>query len=159
MLSPALPENVTTDISLPDGPCLVRANAAQMHQVALNLVKNAVDAMAETGGVLTVSLSGGIASDPGDAVCQPMFDRVLEPGAEQCICAKLVVADTGCGMDETVRARAFDPFFSTKPSGEGTGMGLAVVHGIVQSYGGWIGLDTAAGRGATFTICLPQVKE
>lgn len=159
MLSPALPEAVVTEVSLPKDPCLVRASAAQMHQVALNLIKNAADAMAEGGGTLSVSLSGGIASDPGDAVCQPMFDRQLETGPEQCTCAKLVVTDTGPGMDEIVRARVFDPFFSTKPSGEGTGMGLAVVHGIVQSYGGWIGLDTAPGQGSTFTVCLPQVKE
>jgi len=159
MLTPSLPPGVRTVVALPEGACPVRANATQMHQVAFNLVKNALDAMAESGGTLTVSLTSGSNEDPEGAVCQPMFDRTLDTWGGRCDCVKLVVADTGVGMSEEVRQRVFDPFFSTKPSGEGTGMGLAVVHGIVQSYGGWIGLASEPGQGSTFTVCLPQVEE
>ncbi|WP_172961808.1 sensor histidine kinase [Desulfovibrio ferrophilus] len=159
MLSPSLPAGIRTDFSPPGTPCLVRASSTQMHQVALNLLKNAVDSMAQTDGTLSVTLESGIREDPEGVVCLPMFDRLVEPGWQDCACVKMVVRDTGGGMAEDVRRRAFDPFFTTKASGEGTGMGLAVVHGIVQSYGGWIGLESEPGRGSMFTVCLPQAGE
>ena len=159
MLSPSLPTGVRTEVSLPEGPCLVKVDSTQMHQVVLNLLKNAADSMVQGGGLLSVSLVMGSQADPEAAVCLPMFDRQIEVGDQDCTCVKLEVRDTGCGMGEVVRSRAFDPFFTTKASGEGTGMGLAVVHGIIQSYGGWIGLESEPGLGSALTVCLPQAGE
>lgn len=159
MLSPSLSDGVHTELSLSQTPCLVKADSSQMHQVVLNLLKNALDSMARNGGVLGVSLEQGSREEPEAAVCLPMFDRQAEGAGQDCACVKLVVGDTGCGMTEEVRRRAFDPFFTTKASGEGTGMGLAVVHGIVQSYGGWVGLESEPERGTTVTVCLPQAGE
>ena len=113
----------------PDLPGLV-ADAAQLNQVLVNLVVNAVQAMPE-GGKLTVETLAH-----GDAVA-------------------LVVEDTGDGMDEEVMRQIFVPFFTTKDINEGTGLGLAVVHGIVASHGGSIKVESRVGRGSRFEVRLP----
>jgi signal transduction histidine kinase len=106
----------------------------QVAQVVVNLLMNAAQAM-PSGGRVTV--------------------RTRMEGDE----AVLQVRDTGTGMTPEVRAKLFQPFFTTKPAGEGTGMGLAVVHGIVTSHQGRIHVDTTPGRGSTFTIRLPRVPQ
>jgi len=126
------------------GPVL--ADPTQIHQVVMNLCANAYHAMREQGGLLTVTLDE-IEVDAGFA---PEF-----PNLEQCRCAKLCVADTGPGMDETTRARIFDPYFTTKQPGEGTGLGLSTVHGIVRSHEGAITVHTQPGNGAAFCVFLP----
>jgi signal transduction histidine kinase len=114
----------------PDLPA-VTGDRSLLSQAFLNLAVNGIQAM-PSGGRMSVTT------------------RAAESGVD------LVVEDTGPGMSEDVAARCFDPFYTTKDVGEGTGMGLAVAHGIVVSHGGHIALDTAPGSGARFTIRLPR---
>ena len=124
----------------------VLADATQIHQVIMNICTNAVRAMEESGGVLTVSLRAARLEEG----TVPGWDL---PAGEY---ARMTFADTGVGMDEAVREKIFDPYFTTRPSGEGTGMGLAVVHGIVSSHGGAVTVESEPGRGTVFTVFLPQ---
>jgi signal transduction histidine kinase len=140
----ALPPGVEVDYRPPAQPCLVRADPTQMHRVALNLVTNAVDAMRPAGGRLTVRLERHAGPASGQ-----------EPPGPQVV---LEVADTGRGMPAEVLRRACDPFFTTKPSGEGTGMGLAIVQGVVRSHGGRLALDSEPGAGTRITATLPAAQ-
>ncbi len=124
---------------------LIMGNATQVQQVIMNLFANAADAM-EEGGVLKVSLNDVVFSDILQLPAQDMhLGRYL----------KLVVQDSGAGIPPNVLPSIFDPYFTTKAVGKGTGMGLAVVHGIVESYGGRIVVESAPGMGTTFTLFLP----
>ena len=127
---------------------VVLGDQAQIHQIVMNLCNNAAYAMREKGGLLTVDLDEADV-DPGFAAQVPG----LKPGAY----LRLAVSDTGTGMTPEVKERAFDPFFTTKRPGEGSGMGLAVVNGIVRDYGGAITVVSEEGRGSTFTVYLPRV--
>ncbi|BCO08972.1 hypothetical protein GF1_13480 [Desulfolithobacter dissulfuricans] len=128
----------------------VLADPTQIHQVIMNLCTNAYHAMRENGGVLSVSLlpvtiekndkkASSLAIAPGDYV-------------------KLEVSDTGHGIDQDTLEKIFDPYFTTKSIGEGSGMGLSVVHGIIKSIGGHIMAYSEPGMGATFNIYLPRIK-
>ena len=123
----------------------VHGNESQLQQVLMNLAVNARDAMPQ-GGRLGISLrhevSGSSALRPGS----PSFDR----GA-----AIIVVEDTGIGMPDEVRARVFEPFFTTKARGRGTGLGMAVVHGIVMEHGGRIEVESREGHGSRVTVEFP----
>ncbi len=146
MLRPALPDNVTLRVSVaPDLPPIV-ADADQLHRALVNLGTNAWQAMRPRGGTLEIG-ARAVALDPDQAVRVPG----LRPGPA----LLLWVRDEGSGMDAATLARVFEPFFSTKPAGEGTGLGLAVVHGIVTAHGGGIAVDTELGRGTTFSVYLP----
>ena len=114
----------------------------------MNLGTNAAYAMRENGGHLEIALRD-IEFYPDSQPPHPD----LAPGAY----VELSVKDTGCGMDAETRNRIFEPFFTTKERGQGTGLGLAVVHGIVQSLGGAITVSSEPGRGSTFTVFLPKV--
>jgi signal transduction histidine kinase/CheY-like chemotaxis protein len=128
----------------------VLADPTQIHQVLMNLCTNAGYAMQETGGTLEVSLTNveldshftGRHSD-------------MAPGPH----LRLTVSDTGHGMTPDVLERIFDPFFTTKGPGEGTGMGLSVVHGIVKSFGGTITVYSEPGKGSTFHVYLPIAED
>jgi signal transduction histidine kinase len=109
----------------------ISADYGQLHQILVNLAVNALQAM-PSGGELTVETRSA-----GDHV-------------------RLIVSDTGHGMTEEVRRQVFDPFFTTKDVGEGTGLGLAVVHGIVSAHGGRIELESTVGKGSRFEVRLPQ---
>ncbi len=126
---------------------MVLADTTQMHQVLMNLCANADFAMRERGGVLEVRLEA-VGVDRNFATQQPP----LTAGPH----VRLTIRDTGHGMDSGVKEQIFDPFFTTKEQGEGIGMGLAVVHGIIAGHGGTITVDSAPGQGATFTIHLPR---
>lgn len=121
----------------------VRADQSQMEQVILNLVTNARDATRE-GDEIEVRVESATA--PGVALPHE------SPGAPT---VRLVVSDSGHGMDEVVRTRIFEPFFTTKELGRGTGLGLATVYGIVEQSGGTIHVESAPGQGTTFVVALP----
>jgi len=118
--------------------------------VVLNLCSNAEYAMRPTGGILDVRLEA-VDVDTALAVQHP----TLHPGPY----VRLTVRDTGQGMPPAVLERIYDPFFTTKAVGEGTGIGLSVVHGIVLSHGGTITVQSQVGYGTTFTIYLPRIEQ
>jgi PAS domain S-box-containing protein len=127
----------------------VMANPTQMHQVIMNLSTNAAHAMRGKGGVLSVTL-GRVHVDAEVGA----HDMELVPGNY----ARLAVSDTGHGMTAEIRQNIFDPYFSTKKKGEGTGLGLAVVHGIVKSHGGRITVQSEPGSGSTFAVYVPLAE-
>ena len=128
---------------------LVMADATHIHQLLMNLCINAGYAMREKGGVLEVKLKDVRIEEDG-ANEHPE----LNPGSY----LELTISDTGDGIPALILDRIFDPFFTTKEKGEGTGMGLSVVHGIVGSYGGKIIVSSEPGKGSTFTVYLPTVE-
>ena len=127
---------------------LVMADATQIHQIVMNLCTNARQAMLDAGGILRVRLSEVQLDE--DQI-GPEAD--LKPGKF----IKLTVADTGYGVPPEFQNKIFDPFFTTKKIGEGTGMGLSVIHGIIKRYGGMINFDSEPGKGSTFRVFLPIV--
>ena len=130
MLRRLLPETITFIVETAMAPLPVEADAGQLGQVLTNLVVNARDAMADSGRLAISAFARGPAA-------------VIE------------VADSGVGITREVRDRIFDPFFTTKPQGKGTGLGLAVVWGIVREHGGQVEVDSVTGSGATFRVVLP----
>jgi CheY-like chemotaxis protein len=128
---------------------LVEADPTQVHQVLMNLCTNASDAMREKGGVLKVELERFILDEKEAALSHPD----LNPGIYEMVS----VSDTGDGMDAATLERIFDPYFTTKEAGKGTGMGLSVAHGIVKSHGGAINVHSEQGKGTTFQILLPSI--
>jgi PAS domain S-box-containing protein len=147
ILRASLPATITIQQHLDDqlGPVMV--DATQMHQVLMNLCTNAEYAMRETGGLLDVRLEA-VTLGPNAAALHPD----LHPGRY----VRLAVHDSGHGITAEVQERIFEPFFTTKGVGEGTGMGLAVAHGIVANHGGVITVDSSSGHGTTFTVYLPH---
>jgi PAS domain S-box-containing protein len=126
------------------------ADATQIRQIVMNFGTNAAHAMREKGGVLEVKLEE-IFLDA--RVCKKYDD--IKPGHY----LELTVSDTGHGMPPEVMKRIFEPYFTTKKTGEGTGMGLAVTHGIVKSYGGDISVQSEKGKGTTFRVLLPCIRD
>ena len=149
LLRSTLPSTVEIrqHIELEPDRSVVFADSTQIHQVLMNLCTNAAHAMRTHGGVLAVELTEAM-MDAAQVSRHPN----LKPGRHM----KLTVSDTGHGMDAAVVARIFDPYFTTKKAGEGTGMGLAVTMGIVQSHGGAITVHSERGRGTTFQVLLPE---
>jgi PAS domain S-box-containing protein len=147
LLRATLPATIAIHQHLDDTSGTVLANRTQLHQVVLNLCTNAAHAMRDTGGLLEISVDT-VEVDRAFAMRSPP----LYPGSH----VRLRVRDTGPGMPPEVVARIFEPFFTTKEIGEGTGMGLAIVHGIVTSANGAITVQSTPGEGTTFTIYLPQ---
>jgi two-component system cell cycle sensor histidine kinase/response regulator CckA len=127
----------------------ILADRVQMEQVVMNLVMNARDAMPR-GGVITIDTVPIDAS----AVQSAAHERVA-PGRY----VALTISDTGQGMDVVTQARIFEPFFTTKGAGEGTGLGLATVYGVIQQLGGHIAVSSGIGKGTTFSLYFPECKE
>jgi CheY-like chemotaxis protein len=127
----------------------VLADPIHIHQVIMNLCTNAFHAMQETGGILEVSLSPENIETPLIAL-----DVELPAGPY----ARLTVRDTGHGMTPEIMERIFDPYFTTKETGKGTGLGLAVVHGIVKRHRGGVSVESTPGKGTTFTVWIPTVE-
>lgn len=149
LLRASLPSTIEIkrNIDMNCGPIL--ADLTQIHQVVMNLCTNAFHAMREEGGILSVELSEEEISS-----ADLMYKLNLNPGPH----AKLSISDTGHGMKRSVQDRIFDPYFTTKEPGEGTGLGLAVVHGIVKSYGGDIKIYSEPGKGTTFHLYFPCIE-
>jgi CheY-like chemotaxis protein len=146
LLRASLPSTIEIQHAITKHVCPVLADPTQLHQVLLNLCANAAHAMREMGGRLEVRLQA-VEVDEQVTVQHPE----LQPGPYVCI----TVTDTGHGMTPEVMERIFEPFFTTKAPGEGTGMGLALVHGIVTNHGGTVLVTSVVGQGTTFTIYLP----
>jgi len=146
LLRAALPSTITIKCDVEASIDVVNADPTQLHQVFMNLGANAGHAIGSHDGVLTITISNMVSSG-----FRPGFTTPLPAGEFVCI----EVSDTGCGMNREVMERIFDPFFSTKPVNEGTGLGLAVVHGIVTDHGGAIQVESEPGKGAKFRIMLP----
>jgi len=145
-LRATIPTTIEIRRQLPDKEMIILADLIQINQIVMNLCINAFQAMEETGGILeikvdTTAIEKGSVKDFPDLV----------PGQY----VKIVMIDTGLGMNPEIIDRIFDPYFTTKEIGKGSGMGLAVVHGIVKSHGGAISVDSKLGKGTTFTILFP----
>ena len=149
-LRATVPANITIETAIAPDCGSVHADATQIHQVILNLGSNAAHAMRQHGGVLRIVL------EPAE-ISPDLALTLGAPPASSYV--RLTVSDTGHGMDEPTLRRIFDPFFTTKKTREGTGLGLAVVHGIVRSHRGAIDVKSAPGEGATFLIYLPVARE
>ncbi len=130
LAEPALQSKVELRAALPGEPVMVEGDQSQLQQAIINIVLNARDALPD-GGVIAVSLH-----------------------ADQAV-ATLTISDDGPGMDEETRTRIFEPFYTTKPPGSGTGLGMAITYGIIQGHHGTVSVDSAPGRGTTFAITLP----
>jgi PAS domain S-box-containing protein len=149
LLTPSLPPDVHLERRLDAAEATVLGDATQLHQVVMNLCTNAAHAMSG-GGVLTVILER---AELGE---RRVFSHgTLGAGSY----VRLAVGDTGSGIQPAVLERMFDPFFTTKRVGDGTGLGLALVHGIVADFGGAIDVTTQVGIGTTFAIWLPALDK
>jgi signal transduction histidine kinase/ActR/RegA family two-component response regulator len=137
-------KEITIGCELADDLLAIEADQGQIQQVLLNLFVNAADAM-PTGGKLKLKTSRATHNDIKSKEYQPVAGDYL----------RLTVSDTGIGMDEKVQQRIFDPFFSTKEIGKGTGLGLASVYGIIKNHGGYIEVQSQKGQGSQFSIFLP----
>jgi signal transduction histidine kinase/ActR/RegA family two-component response regulator len=126
----------------------ILANPTEIQQVIMNLCTNAAYAMKESGGLLIITL------DEIDVNSTALGSETPDHSNFQ----RLTVSDTGCGMTPEIKARIFDPYFTTKAQGEGTGMGLAVVHGIVKRHGGEITVESEPEKGTTFHVLLPATE-
>jgi len=149
LLRSSLPSTIEIQRNIKANSTIVMADPTQIHQVMMNLCTNSSHAMKENGGTLKVTLTDLEITKENANLYQ-----VLEEGQY----VKLTVSDTGHGMEESIIERIFEPYFTTKKPEEGTGLGLAVVHGIVKSHGGDITVESQPGRGTTFHIYLPSIK-
>jgi len=140
LLRRSLPATTRLETRISPVPPIV-ANAGQLSQVIVNLVTNASQAIGAEMGVIGVSL-------------EPAAAPTAAAGGKW---VRLAITDTGCGMDEATRRRIFEPFFTTKEVGQGTGLGLSVVHGIIAAHGGTIEVSSRPGDGTRFDILLPSV--
>ncbi|MEQ8189093.1 MAG: ATP-binding protein [Candidatus Eremiobacterota bacterium] len=149
LLRPSLPATIEIKQNIKGKSCIIMADVTQMHQILMNLSTNAAHAMREKGGILGITLE--------HIELDHMTAKQYE-GLQAGNYAKLSVSDTGHGMNRSVMERIFDPYFTTKKTGEGTGMGLSVVHGIVKSHGGEITVYSEPGKGTVFHVYIPLVE-
>jgi len=147
LLRATIPSTISIRTSIASESGLVLADPTQVHQVIMNLCTNAAHAMREKGGVLDIGLA--------DFSASPSVARDMKPG----LYMRLTVADTGTGIPPEDMDKVFDPFFTTKKVGEGTGLGLSVVHGIVKGSGGSITVESTSGKGSVFTVYFPKIAE
>jgi signal transduction histidine kinase/CheY-like chemotaxis protein len=149
LMRASLPTTIKIMEQINENGALIEADPTQIHQVLMNLCTNASDAMREKGGALKVDLDRLNLYEKEAALLYPD----LNPGIYEMV----AVSDTGDGMDAATVERIFDPYFTTKEAGKGTGMGLAVAHGIVKSHGGVINVHSEPGKGTTFQVLLPSI--
>jgi CheY-like chemotaxis protein len=145
LLRAAIPTNVLFQFAVSQDLNFVKADPDQLHQVIMNLGTNAAQAIGKKQGRVSIRLENREVESSGQDNLSPM------------VC--LTVSDNGCGMDVATKDRAFDLFFTTKAPGEGTGIGLSVVHGIVQAHQGSVTLESAVGKGTKVEVLIPAVLE
>jgi signal transduction histidine kinase len=148
LLRASLPSNIEILEEIVGETEVIEADPTRIHQILMNLCTNSAHAMKEKGGLLKISLAP-VVLDREEALPSPN----LKPGSY----IKLSVMDTGKGMDEDTMKRIFDPYFTTKEKGEGTGLGLSVVHGIVKNYKGSIVVESEPEKYTTFNVFLPRL--
>ena len=148
-LRASLPSTIEIQQSIANETGIVFAHPTQIHQVLTNLCTNAAHAMEEAGGILEISL----AHVDFDPVTVPPSSG-LKPGSY----VRLTVSDTGDGMDSATLEQIFDPYFTTKGPSKGSGLGLAVVQGIVKAHDGGITVSSQIGKGTTFHVFLPRIE-
>ena len=144
LIRASIPSTIDIRLNLNKDTAVIRADPTQINQILLNLCTNAAYAMKAKGGVLEVGLEEKTDPDP----------HVLSPGRY----VRLSVSDTGQGIPSWDKDRIFDPYFTTKAVGEGSGMGLAVVHGIVKNHGGAVLVDSQLQKGTTFHVFFPIIE-
>jgi PAS domain S-box-containing protein len=149
LLRSSIPKNIEIIQDVKHGNSTILGDPTQVHQVLINLCANAAHAMSENGGILSIGLSAVTLDEESSAHYTDIF-----PGRYTC----LTVSDTGCGIAPDIIGKIFDPYFTTKDVGKGTGMGLALVHGIVKSHGGAVSVYSKPGKGTTFKILFPAVE-
>jgi signal transduction histidine kinase/ActR/RegA family two-component response regulator len=147
LLKANLPKGIEVKKHLGNNIGTIHADATHMHQIIMNLCTNAIYAMMHTGGVLDVGL---------EVVDVDKKFAKQVPKLKKGDYVRLTISDTGHGMDAQTKERIFEPFFTSKEVGAGSGLGLSVVHGIVNNYGGAITVESTVGKGTSFTIFLPQ---
>lgn len=148
MLESTLPTSITFDYEIETQCPDVLANTVQLNQILLNLCINSRDAMDNKGGI-TIRLKETTFPHTSCHACHKYFSGDY---------VELIITDTGKGIDKSIRSRIFDPFFTTKQVGKGSGMGLAMVHGIVHEHGGHILVNSGEGKGTSFHILLPYLQ-
>ncbi len=151
LLRASLPTTITIRQDIQSDMDTVLADPTQLHQILMNLCTNAAHAMRETKGELKVSLVP-VEIKPRDAL-------IIHHGLTPDMYLKLTVSDTGAGIAPDIMDRIFDPFFTTKKPGEGTGMGLSVVYGIIKGYNGTITVESELDKGTEFHVYLPLLME
>jgi nitrogen-specific signal transduction histidine kinase/CheY-like chemotaxis protein len=145
----SMPDNINIIQNIHCESDIIIADPTQIHQVLMNLYSNAAYVMKETGGTITITLDNIDLSE----------GKMLEyPTLQLGKYLQLSVQDTGQGMQPGILDRIFDPYFTTKKIGEGTGMGLAITHGIVKSHGGVITVESEPGKGAVFHVLFPVIE-
>jgi len=144
-----IPSNIKITQSIQNNCALVMADQTQIHQIAINLITNAYHAVEQEGGGIFIALRESAIA--GKAI----EGTTLEPGNY----AVISISDTGCGIESTVMGKIFQPYFTTKKQGKGTGLGLSVVYGIVKGHGGDIRVTSSIGKGTTFEVYLPLLKD
>jgi len=150
LLRATIPSNIDIETRVDENCGPIIGDPTQIHQVIMNLCTNAYHAMQETGGKLEVELKE----------IEISYEKSVESvGMKVGPHLALTVKDSGCGMDQSVLERIFEPYYTTKEQGKGTGLGLSVIHGIVKNHGGDISVSSQPGKGATFTVYLPLVDE
>lgn len=150
LIRSTIPTTIAISQHIDEASGMAKADPVHIHQIVVNLCTNAAHAMRQHGGVMDISLSPVVLTEE---------EWIKNAGILPGMYIRLRISDTGTGIDPGILHRIFDPFFTTKQQGEGTGMGLAVVHGIVKNYGGHITAESLPGRGTTFTVWLPQVTQ
>ncbi len=151
LMRSSLPSTIELVYNIDRGCGFVLADSSQIHQILMNLFTNAKQAIGGEYGRITVRLSEFQVEKDHISIENPL----LNPGKY----LDLEIGDTGCGMNNHTKERIFDPFFSTKSKEQGTGLGLAVVHGIVSNHGGEITVKSQLGQGTTFHVYLPVSKK
>jgi PAS domain S-box-containing protein len=144
LLRGTIPTTITIRERITNTDRTILANPTQLHQVVMNLCTNAFHALEEKGGEMMLSL-------------EPVKKRLRENEAER-EWIRISVTDNGCGIEPAHLERIFEPYFTTKPSGKGTGMGLAVVHGIVENHEGWVEVHSKVGEGTTVHVYFPVIS-
>ena len=154
LIGPQKLQDVEVDFSDAGNSFVISADRVQMEQVLLNIILNALDAMRNNPPERPRHLRIAF----GDAVASPLTPAP-PPGCsvEKCLCIE--IGDNGCGMDAATLKRIYEPFFTTKPVGVGTGMGLAMAYGAIGNHHGWIQVASKVGEGTTFVVFLPRVQD